>query len=162
MKLLDENGRIGGKVNIADLIVVVLLILAVAVIGVRVSTLGRTGEGVELNTNQYVVKVDQVRQYTVDSFREGDELYNKEDGTHIGTVKAIESVPAADVHDDGTGQIAEYSVQDRFDLYLTVETAAETSDGRTFVNGVFELSKNASVQMKTKYASFTGKILEIS
>lgn len=162
MKFLDENGRVGGKINIVDLIVVVLLILVIAVIGVRTGSGDKTANGVDVGNKTYVVLVEGVRSFTLDAFSEGDELFSKEDGTSIGTIKKIESSPTVEIHDDGTGQIAEYSVDDKYNVYLTVETNAETTDGRTFVNGVFEISRNSSAYLKTKYVSFMGRFMEIN
>lgn len=163
MKFLDENGRIGGKINIVDLIVVVLLVLVIAVIGIRVGSDGdKKNSGVDVSSKTYVVFVEGVRDYSVNSFREGDEVYASEDGTFIGNIIKIETRPMVELHDDGTGTIAEYSVDERKNVLLTIETDAETSEGRTFVNGVFELSRNASIQLKTKYIKCFGRIMEIN
>ena len=63
---MDKNGKIGGKVSIIDILVVVLV---VAVIVGIVARYGSSVTGAVKSNKQfeYVLKVESVRQYTVDA-----------------------------------------------------------------------------------------------
>ena len=73
---MDKNGKIGGKVSIIDILVVVLV---VAVIVGIVARYGSSVTGAVKSNKQfeYVLKVERVRQYTVDALRKKARLQIK-------------------------------------------------------------------------------------
>ena len=90
MRFLDENGRIGGKVNLVDLIVLLLVVLIVAVMGVRLGVTDRSDTGVDVEKTVYQMEVRGLRSYSIDAVREGDQLYDSKDGVCMGTITGIE------------------------------------------------------------------------
>lgn len=73
---MDKNGKIGGKVSIIDILVVVLV---VAVIVGIVARYGSSVTGAVKSNKQfeYVLKVESVRQYTVDALEKKARLQIK-------------------------------------------------------------------------------------
>lgn len=73
---MDKNGKIGGKVSIIDILVVVLV---VAVIVGIVARYGSSVTGAVKSNKQfeYVLKVESVRQYTVDALEKKGKLQIK-------------------------------------------------------------------------------------
>lgn len=71
-KLVDEKGRLFGKVSLIDIFVILFaLVLAVAVY-LRFFTNETTSLRGENDTFTYTLRVNGVRSWTVDGFREGD------------------------------------------------------------------------------------------
>lgn len=161
MKFIDENGRVGGRVNLVDLIVLILAVLVVAVIGARMGVSDKADDGVDQSMISYKVRIESVRQYTVDSFREGDALYDSKEDVCIGTITGIDVSDATTPVRNTSGEFARGTVEGRYDIYLTVETPVEISNGRHFVNGTNEISANSKLEARTKYTKFTGMITEI-
>ena len=73
---MDKNGKIGGKVSIIDILVVVLV---VAVIVGIVARYGSSVTGAVKSNKQfeYVLKVESVRQYTVDALEKKGKVTDK-------------------------------------------------------------------------------------
>ncbi|MCI2105647.1 MAG: DUF4330 domain-containing protein [Intestinimonas sp.] len=65
MKIVDEKGKIFGKLNIIDLLVMILLIAAIALVALKISNRNSsTGSG---NVLVYTVKVSSVEKDVADS-----------------------------------------------------------------------------------------------
>ena len=137
--MIDKKGKLFGKINIVDLLFV-LLIVAVACV-----TVYKFGFSTHKNINQtdtkiqYVLKVSGVRDFTADSINVGDEIYDDESDKFIGVVEAVEKKQAMDhiAKQDGTIVYAEKG--DRYDVYVTVESDARIINGGFFANGTKEI-----------------------
>ncbi len=66
MKVIDEKGRLFGKVNIVDLLVLVLIVAAAAVLGMKLLG-GRAMPGEQSKKLTYTVRVMEVTQETYES-----------------------------------------------------------------------------------------------
>ncbi len=161
MKFIDENGRVGGKVNLIDLIVLILALLVLVVVGARMGVADKADDSAAETMLTYTVRVESVRQYAVDAVKEGDSLYDSKDDVCLGTIRAVEAKAASTAVRNSEGELAEGTVEGRYDMYLTVETPVKNTNGRFFVNGTNEISANSKVEVRTKYAKFTATITEI-
>ncbi|MBR2779447.1 MAG: DUF4330 domain-containing protein [Firmicutes bacterium] len=161
MKFIDENGRVGGKVNLVDLIVLILALLVIVVIVARLGVVDKAEKSVDQSMLTYSVRIENVRPYTVDAIQEGDAIYDSKDSVCIGTIKEVEAVQATTAVRNTAGEFAIGEEEGRYDLFLTVETPVETTNGRHFVNGTHEISANSRLEARTKYAKFTAMITEI-
>lgn len=121
MRVIDEKGRLFGKINIVDLLAVLVLLLVGAVLAVRFLG-GDGGVAAESSTLTYAVRVSEVDQATYESVCQfvdsktglKDQLLTAnglEDG-YIVDVTATEHIPAPG---DTVGG-------DTLDLIFTVET----------------------------------------
>ena len=161
MKFIGENGRVGGKINLVDLLVLIMALLVIAVIVARLGIADQAEKSVDQSMLTYSVRVESVRSYAVDAVLEGDALYDSKDGVCIGTIKEVHAEPATTPVRNEDGEFALGEVEGRYDLFFTVETPAENSNGRYFVNGTHEISANSRVEARTKYVKFTAIITEI-
>lgn len=132
MKLLDNKGRLFGKINLIDLAVIVLLIFAVAVTGIKI-TQNQT-DIVDGNdaTLRYTLYIRSLREVSVEALlAETDKIIDAEYGGEIGHVVGdILKTAATDtiLLEDGTYTTITYD--DRYDLYVTLETPIiETETG---------------------------------
>ena len=152
--MIDNKGKIFGKVSIVDLLIVLLLVVAIGV------TVFKFGFSAHKDVNEagskieYVVKVEGVRNFTVDSIKEGAELYDDESDALIGVVKGIEVEKSMDyaLKNDGTTVYAEKP--DRYDVYLTVESDARILNGAYFANGTKEIGAFSGFKVYSEYFTF--------
>ncbi len=88
--MIDKNGKVFGKINIIDLLVLLILVVAIAVVGVKFITPGDT----ELQTLEMEFYTEEVNDWVAEKINPGDVLY---DGTYdlkLGTVvKAVQDEP---------------------------------------------------------------------
>lgn len=161
-KILDEKGRLFGVINIVDVIVIILAIVIVCGVYVKFSHNERTSAASSsLQTITYQMKVPAVRNGIADNLRAGDKIWDQENDVEIGTIKNVQVTQAkrAEALIDGT--YAEGSVQDRYDVILTIEGGCQILNGRYYMSKSDEISVNHEKKSYTKYCKFTGTVIGI-
>ncbi len=135
MKIIDSNGRLFGKINLIDFIIVV----AVVVLSVATVVKFRTSDSYlsKGRTLEYTVLVENVRQATVDAVGQQSEgLIDYESKKEIGNIVDCEVTQASEVElmSDGTYKNVKY--KDKFDILLTVRVeGTETEDNFYTLSG---------------------------
>lgn len=83
--MIDEKGRLFGKVNLVDLIIILIVIAAVVFLGVKF--LGP--ESTTANTQEAIVSFycEEAPDYVADQLQAGDVVWDSGDNVNIGTVK---------------------------------------------------------------------------
>ena len=131
MKFLDDQGRLFGKINILDLIV--LLVVAAGVLFIAVRKEAPSEEEIKYQHAEYILEITGVRENAAKAYREGDTIY---DGTvEIGTVKEVtySNQKQAQLQPDGSFQEIERKLF--YDVQITVETDDYYEKDGRFVNG---------------------------
>ena len=87
--MIDKNGKIGGKVSIIDLLIVVILLAALAFVGYRFLTKDRSGV---VNTQKYYLSMtgSEVSNYVVDNVEMGARVLDDTENNVLGYVTNIE------------------------------------------------------------------------
>ncbi len=162
-KIIDQHGRLFGKISIIDVLVLLVVLAVAAVLFVKFSPSGTVGNTSDLSPITYKVTINGVRDYTLDSLMAGDAVYDKDSGSTIaiGTITQIETAPAQKVSSltDGTLVLGDY--EGRYDVTVTIEAEGIVSERRTLINKTYELNVNSTRNLITKYTSFSAVISEI-
>jgi len=162
-KIIDEHGRVFGKISIIDFLVVLVVLLIGAGLYVRYNILEMTSVSTETGTITYRVVINGIREYTVNALKTGDALYdrNNSGGYSIGTITdiAVSDAKKASQKLDGTVVLGDY--EGRYDVTLTVTAKGAQSGGRYLVNKTYELNANSMRLFFTKFCSFEATITEI-
>ncbi len=161
-KIIDEKGRIFGKVSIIDIIVLLLAIVVVCGVFVKHAESSHT-QSILTDTDKitYQIKVKSVRSGTVDSFREGDKIFDDEKDVEIGTIKKVEVTDSTTSNTNSEGIYVESKIPEKYDVTLTVEAEAQESNGRINVAKTCEIGVNGTKTFYTKYAASQGIITDI-
>ncbi len=161
-KLIDERGRILGKVSVIDILVVLAALALLAVAWFRFfsgdEVLGRFSEK---ETFIYVLRVDGVRDYTLNAVKEGDVLYDNDNDTVLGTVTKVEYEPAERYYSTVDGRYVMNYQPERFDMFLTVEAEGIVKDGLCYASRTYEINRNREVYYHTKYLVGYGIVWDI-
>ncbi|MBR5586754.1 MAG: DUF4330 domain-containing protein, partial [Clostridia bacterium] len=76
--MVDEKGRLFSKISIIDLVIVLLMVVAIAFVGVKILGLNDKIGAINVKTETYQItfKVNNVRQATVDALEKsvGEEV----------------------------------------------------------------------------------------
>ena len=125
-KIIDSKGKLFGKLNIIDLlIIIVVLILALS------ATKKLDETAAKKNTDKtivYTVKIQQVRQATVDAlYKETEGIIDFETKKAIGDIVDIEVSKAIEPLElvDGSYTTAQY--ENKFDMNVTMKLSLESS-----------------------------------
>ena len=164
MKLIDRNGRLFGKVSVIDVIVVlVVLVLAAAVF--TKSRMPQTSDSVTMTPVEFQFQLTNQPEYMLDAIREGDELYDqtRSSGGAMGRVTGIEVTDGTNRGTLADGTTAMLPAEGYYDILLTVEgSALVEADGTVLLNKVYVLATNAARNLYTTYASFSGRIMDVT
>ena len=153
-RIIDERGRIFGRISVIDIAVVVVAFVIVVAFYTKFNTgdtpLSSRGT-IEVT---YTVRIAAIRLSSANLLRVGDKMYSQDTGAHIGTIESIEVTDAiaADTLVDGSFAIGR--VEERYDVTLTVVAYCSMSNDRLYVDRTFELRANAVYQLFTKYNEF--------
>lgn len=158
MKLIDERGRLFGKVSLIDILVILFALVMALAVYLRFFSNETTSIRSEGDTFAYTVKVDGVRQWTVEGFHVGDKLWDSDHDTYIGTITSVRSEPSTyeAILADGTYRMAQR--EGRYDVYLTVEAQGLISNGRYYASRTYEVGANSGIYFYTKYCSVAATV----
>lgn len=159
--ILDKNGKIGGKINIVDAAAILLVIAVIAGICVRFGSKFTTAvESSE--TFEYVVKVQNVREYTVDALKKGGVITDKNSEEILGEVKDVRIETAYDTRETADGKITDVEIPEKYTCYVTVEAQGKESDDVYIMSDTTELSVGRTVDLYTRYCQTSGIIKEVT
>ena len=160
--IIDNKGKIFGKINIIDLLVIVLLIAAGTVVGFKYSIASRNKASTTNSEFIYSFKIDGVREYTINQIHAGDKVFDDESGKCIGTIEKVEKKPDRNyiVKSDGTFNIAERP--DRYNAIVTIKaTGAVNSGGHYAADGTKAIIPHSSITLSNYRFRASGKVLKI-
>ena len=152
--MIDNKGKLFGKISIVDLLIVLLVVVAIGAAVFKFGFSAHKDVNEAGSKIEYVVKVEGVRDFTVNSIKEGAELYDDESDALIGTVKGIEVKESMDYALKNDGTTVYTSKPDRYDVYLTVESDARILNGAYFAGGTKEIGAFSGFKVYSQYFSF--------
>lgn len=162
MKLIDEKGKLFGKINALDLTIVFIVILLCVGTYLKFFALNNTSVTQNMVPIQYDIKIQGSRQFLADALREGDEVFDKTSGNSIGKITSVTQKPAKQYIQLLDASLKECDLPNRYDVIITVDAQAVERDGGYLVNRSYELMMGTNKNFRTKYANATGKVVRIN
>ncbi len=132
MKLIDEKGKLFGKINLIDLLALIIVVAAVVFLAVRFLSPSDSGLGanaVKLTYTAQVQAVDEATYREVQRFL--DEAPDHRDQLMANGellpayVTGVTAVPHVSYNPDSTGHMVRFEEADRLDLTFTVEAMVD-------------------------------------
>lgn len=162
-KLIDRNGRVLGKISVIDLIVILAVIVVCIGVYVKNNVLEATNSNIQNVDITMLIEVRLVEEFVADAIQVGDQIYDKDHATGgpIGTITNIEYTEARTIRELNDGSLTFVGSDQAVNLLVTVEGVGTLTEGRYSFNKIYELGLNAARNFESKYASFTGFVLEI-
>lgn len=166
MKIIDENGRLFGKISVIDLLVVAVVIAMALAMNVK-NTQTPTASNVEEVPITFQVRVSGAELYLADAIQVGDSIYDTSYASGNGPVGKISKVEVlndpgivmSDCYQNGT--LVEMEVVDSLDLIVTIEGRGVVTDRTYSINRVYELGLNSSRTYRSNKATFAGFVMNI-
>lgn len=158
--ILDKNGKIGGKVSIID--VGVILLVIVVIIGIFV----RFGSGITTAVKsdkefEYKVEISGVRQYTIDALNKKGKITDKNSVMDLGEITDVEIVPTQFQSTTASGEIITTDLPERYTCLVTIRARGKESDDSYIMNDSTELSVGRNVDVYSKYVKTSGDIVSV-
>ena len=149
------------KFNWIDGLVIAVIVLLVAGTCLKFFVMDTTSVGRATTPFTYEVKISGVRQYTVDAIQAGDALFESEGKGQVGVIEEITAEPAVAVASYPDGTTREVSVEDRYDVILTV-SAEGVLDGGVYKVGTYDIRVGHKAGYFTKYSDWEGAIVSLT
>lgn len=158
MKLLDDKGRLFGRISVVDFSVVLLLVVALGWFAYSrfVVNLRRNLEEKTVPC-EVTVLVPAVRSPTVEALRKSEAMFEFKTNAYVGTVSSVREEPAKVWFLNNDGRWVETVTSDRSDVYVVLKASVRVSDNVITANGV-ELRVGQSINLKSKWVSVSGYI----
>ena len=160
-KIIDENGRLFGKISFIDIVVLIAVIAVVLAFVLKPEVMVSSTGSTATTPVEYVLIAKNVRKTVSDMFAEGDIVYT-EGGVAIGKIVAVEDSIAKEASQLVDGTYVEGSIESKVDAYITVLADCSHSNGRYYANRTYELFANQNNKYLTKYITFPATLKEIN
>ncbi len=158
--MFKSTGKLFGKISIID--IAVLLIIILVCVGV-VSKFG--GEKVQIISKNEklicVLKVEGVRDYTVDAIKKSKSVFNEKTKEKLGDIIDIKTEPGKTMLLVQDGAYKEVETAGRSDVYLTIEVEGKITDSGYYTGSNTQMATGSSVGITTKYAECDTKIMSV-
>ncbi len=158
-KIIDNEGRLFGKISVIDLAVVLIVAVMAVALYVKNNRLDASSTSSDANTTIYFVAVSgQVSNYNADAIKVGDKVYDKDrsSGGAIGEIVDIETSPSSLVLGNLEGEFVDTPNDEAKSMRVTVKCTGSISGGSFSINRVYHLGVNANRNFYTPYAVLNG------
>lgn len=158
--ILDKNGKIGGKLSIIDLgVILIVLIVALGIFarfGSSMTTAVKSDKEFE-----YTVKITGVRQYTIDALNKKGKVTDKKSEMDLGEITDVEIIPTVFQSTTAAGEIVNTDLPGRYTCIVTVRARGKESDDSYIMHDSTELSVGRTVEIYSKYVKTSGEIMSV-
>jgi len=121
MKMIDNKGRVFGKINLFDLIVILLILVGIVAVIFRGNAPVKEDPEDKTENATYTFTVSGVQENVANAFKKGDEIY--ENGKLLGVLSKapkVEPYQTIELMPDGTEKVVDHKLL--FTATLTLET----------------------------------------
>ena len=155
--MIDEKGKLFGKINVLDLIFILVIIAAVALAGMLI--LNRDSIEATVSTD-YVVEIKNMEEAYFDNAIIGETVKDGVTGEYVGEIVAFEKKPARVLVEAGN-QMKFAEPQGRFDGYVTIRCQSSVIYPDLMVsNQVIKIGKK--VAYRSESLAMHGYIVDIN
>ena len=161
MRFLDDKGRLGGKLSIVDLFVIVLIIACVAAVGLKLKASQEIVGGDRVIT--YGIRVENIREMSVNAINSNHEaVIDAENKKELGDIVEVKTQPARVLvqTNDGNFSFAEYD--NRYDAVITVKAEGTETDDGYFTASGRQVAVGEVIGVTNGYSQFFGEIISVT
>lgn len=158
-KIVDEQGRLFGKVSVIDVAVVLIVIVMGVALYMKNNQLSASSTTSASNgTIYFTAQMIQVSDYIIDAIQVGDKVYDADrvSGGAIGEITEIELLPSTQTVGTSQGDFVVATCEDARNVRFTVKCKGSIQDGRYSINRVYQLGVNANRNFYTPYVTLSG------
>lgn len=157
---MDNNGKIKGKFSIIDLFAIILVIAVIAGTAVRYGA--KATDAVRSSEEfECTLKVENVRDYTVDALKKGGVITDKKSEVVIGEITDVKEEPAVFISTTADGRIVETELPEKYNCTVTIRAKGKLSDEAYVLEDSNELSVGRNMEIYSKYVKTSGNIMSV-
>lgn len=133
--MIDKNGKLFGKINIIDLLIILIVIAALILVATKMFTPAEKGE--EADTAKVVItySATDAPTGTGESVSVGDPVYEDTTNVRLGTVTSVDVEEAYEYAAGPDGEPVKLPLVGMEFVTITTEVEASVTDDGVFVGG---------------------------
>ena len=159
-KIIDEDGKFLGKINIFDLIVI--FVFVTVVIGTCYKfKFGKINPKRKSELINFEVKISDVKDSSRKFYKKGLKVFDSKSKNYIGVIKNIFVKDCFGYVKDINGKMKKAKKPKRIDIFLDIKSNGVRNDNAYLAEGNYELKAGSEIYILTKYADVSGKIEKI-
>ena len=162
-KIIDQNGRLFGRISVIDVGVLVLALVLVAAFATKDKFTPVAAIASPMQDVSYALTITNMPEGRLESLREGDTLYDTETKYALGKVASVEAEECtiSMLKADGTYVMA--PIEGRYNVTVHVNAKAMVDERQhIYVNRTNQIAVGLTLDLYTRSALFGGVITEIS
>lgn len=152
------------KFNILDILIVLAIILCIVGAVFRFTGNNSTFRTAS-KTFDYVVKVESIRNYSVNALNkcaeENSAVTDTSKETAVGNVYKVEAVPAREAMQLSDGSVKWCDVVDRYDAYVYIRAEGEITPQSFVCKSGTEILMNRENYYTTPWSGFYGIVMDV-
>lgn len=148
--VMDQKGKLFGKVSIIDLLILLFVIVAVIATVYKFQFSAHKDVNTAEGQIVYTLKIQGLRDFSARQFAVGDEVYDKESNKAIGKITAVQPEGAEEFVNMADGTFVMQDIPNKFDVYLTIESDARITDEGYFANGTKQIGAYSTLNIYTQ------------
>ena len=149
MNIIDKKGKLFGLINIIDLLIIVVLVFAIVFAAKRYFI--KPDESKMMRKANLTFEIQDVRDITLKSLHEGDDLFWTDRSVPIGKITKLETISHQEaLNKDGDGVFR--PVPGKYDVAITVEATLKDDANAYWAMGE-QVRAGVKYSIKTKYIS---------
>ncbi|MCK9443681.1 MAG: DUF4330 domain-containing protein [Tissierellaceae bacterium] len=153
------------KLNWIDYTIIIIILGVLFVLGTKVRNFIPQKTTVENNTQsskrEVVLKIEDVRKYSVDSIKAGENIYSDDTNYLFGKIKDIEIEDSYLILVKNNGEVVETRSPERYNIILTVDCNVLDRTNGYYSEGITEIKVNSTGKYKTIGLLFTATVQSI-
>ncbi len=157
---MDKNGIIKGKISVVDILVVLLIVAVVAGIAARYGS-SITSAVKSDKQFEYVMKVENIRGYTVAALEKKGRITDKRSEKDMGEIIDVNVENAVQQSTTASGSISMTELPERYTCYVTIRARGKESADNYIMPDSTELSVGRNVELYSKYVKTSGTIASV-
>lgn len=161
MALMDGKGRLGGRINVIDLVVLVaVLVVAARVAYVRLAPAGVKSYQEKEHPVEVLMVVEAVRDATAGAIKVGDRVRETKSNNLVGEVLRVEVKPAEVITQGPDGRYYEGPSGSRKDVWVLIRGPGRVSEN-VILLGSQEIRVGTKLGLKTNLYAVTATVMKI-
>lgn len=134
--IFDKDGRLFGKINVIDILIVIVAVAAVSFVLSR-SSGSSIAPGATGTDNTYIMKfyVDVIQDFVVEHMQVGDTVMDDGKNINLGTIVDLKVEDSVEFHPDTSGVLVQSPRDGYHSLEITSELTAQSFNNGLIING---------------------------
>ncbi len=158
MVIFDKKGKLFGKISVVDILVVFVILAMIFGAFITYQKLSNKTVLTENNgliqtpvadTLEVTLRVEEVRQMTVDNIKVDDEVFFDDTGKFFGTITDVTVEPATNLIFDKQGRPTNAVVPNRYDVVMKLRVPGSRLEHGYYTQDNIRLVFNSNTVIKT-------------